>query len=369
MADGGAIVPADPCVDAENGDFTLTNGVMMNAGVGDPRWNPAGGSTPSSEITVSDADALLTAISAGKKSITLEDGAYDLSAAAVVLNSPLTLQGGKGAVVKGKFELAPGASAFTVKGITLDGAGELDNAFYVQDGASVISATLSDVAISGYKNRLFYQDKETSTVGSLVISNAVVTDMGTSGDFIDFRKGGLTALKVEKSTFANGIRTFARIDAAVVCNSIVVENNTFYNLCSVDSKDNNGIFHIRSTSVTEAGAITVRNNLFAGMHRAVEEPSNAQGFPKLVSKATASMAAWTNYRHNYFSDVDDSNEAYSWWAYCEKDVATDEHGVVLTCDVFKDAAAGDFTVVHDLVASEKVGDPRWINLNFENQNY
>ena len=174
MADGGAIVPADPCVDAENGDFTLTNGVMMNAGVGDPRWNPAGGSTPSSEITVSDADALLTAISAGKKSITLEDGAYDLSAAAVVLNSPLTLQGGKGAVVKGKFELAPGATAFTVKGITLDGAGELDNAFYVQDGASVISATLSDVAISGYKNRLFYQDKETSTVGSLVISNAVV---------------------------------------------------------------------------------------------------------------------------------------------------------------------------------------------------
>ncbi|MBQ1831375.1 MAG: DUF4957 domain-containing protein [Bacteroidales bacterium] len=359
MADGGAIVPADPCVDAENGDFTLTNGVMMNAGVGDPRWNPAGGSTPSSEITVSDADALLTAISAGKKSITLEDGAYDLSAAAVVLNSPLTLQGGKGAVVKGKFELAPGATAFTVKGITLDGAGELDNAFYVQDGASVISATLSDVAISGYKNRLFYQDKETSTVGSLVISNAVVTDMGTSGDFIDFRKGGLTALKVEKSTFANGIRTFARIDAAVVCNSIVVENNTFFNLCAVDSKDNNGIFHVRSTSVTEAGAITVRNNLFAGMHRAAEEPSNPQGFPKLVSKASSAIAL-PNFSHNYFSDVDEADEAYSWWAYSAKEVATDGFGVVLTADVFKDAAAGDFTVVHDLVASEKVGDPRWI---------
>ena len=359
MADGGAIVPADPCVDAENGDFTLTNGVMMNAGVGDPRWNPAGGSTPSSEITVSDADALLTAISAGKKSITLEDGAYDFSAAAVVLNSPLTLQGGKGAVVKGKFELAPGATAFTVKGITLDGAGELDNAFYVQDGASVISATLSDVAISGYKNRLFYQDKETSTVGSLVISNAVVTDMGTSGDFIDFRKGGLTALKVEKSTFANGIRTFARIDAAVVCNSIVVENNTFFNLCAVDSKDNNGIFHVRSTSVTEAGAITVRNNLFAGMHRAAEEPSNPQGFPKLVSKASSAIAL-PNFSHNYFSDVDEADEAYSWWAYSAKEVATDGFGVILTADVFKDAAAGDFTVVHDLVASEKVGDPRWI---------
>ncbi len=359
MADGGAILPADPCVDAGNGDFTLTNGVMMNAGVGDPRWNPAAGSMPSSEISVSDADALLTAISAGKKSITLEDGNYDLSAAAVVLNNPLTIQGGKGATVKGKFELGPGTTHFTVKGITLDGAGEIDNAFYVQEGASVTSATLSDVVIRSYKNRLFYQDKESSLVGSLVISDAVVTDMGTSGDFIDFRKGGLTALRVEKSTFANGIRTFARIDAAVVCSSIVVENNTFYNLSSVDSKDNNGIFHIRSTSATGANAVIVRNNLFAGMKRAAEEPSNAQGFPKLVSKASSAIAL-PDFSHNYFSAVDDTNADYSWWAYSEKAVATAGFGVVLSADVFKDAASGDFTVVHDLVASEKVGDPRWI---------
>ena len=359
LADGGAIVPADPCQNAEAGDFTLTNGVMMNAGVGDPRWNPAAGSTPSSEITVSDADALLTAISAGKKTITLEAGKYDLSAAAVVLNNPLTLLGTKDAVVKGKFELGVGTTNFTVKGITLDGEGELDNAFYVQDGASVNAATLSGVEIRNYKNRLFYQDKEGSSVSSLVISDALVTGMGTSGDFIDFRKGTLKALKVERSTFANGIRTFARIDAAVVCSSIVVENNTFYNLCYVDSKDNNGIFHIRSTSVNEAGAVTVRNNLFAGMKREVEEPSNAQGFPKLVSKASSAIAL-PNFSHNYFSNVDESNEAYSWWAYSAKDVATADFGVVVSADVFKDAAAGDFTVVHDLVASEKVGDPRWI---------
>ena len=359
LADGGAIVPADPCKDAASGDFTLTNGVMMNAGVGDPRWNPAGGGTPSSEITVTDADALLTAISAGKKTITLADGSYDLSAAAVVLNSPLTLIGGKGAVVKGKFELGAGTTSLTVKGLTLDGGGELDNAFYVQDGASVNAATLSDVAIMGFKNRLFYQDKEGSSLGSLVISDALVTDMGTSGDFIDFRKGTLTALKVVRSTFANGIRTFARIDASVVCSSILVENNTFYNLCFVDSKDNNGIFHVRSSSVTEAGAITVRNNLFAGMKRAAEEPSNAQGFPKLVSKASSAIAL-PNFSHNYFSDVDESNEAYSWWTFSPKEVATAGYGVVLTADVFKDAAVGDFTVVHELVASEKVGDPRWI---------
>ena len=145
----------------------------------------------------------------------------------------------------------------------------------------------------------------------------------------------------------------------MVCSSIVVENNTFYNLSSVDSKDNNGIFHIRSTSVTGANAVIVRNNLFAGMKRAAEEPSNPQGFPKLVSKASSAIAL-PNFSHNYFSAVDDTNENYSWWAYSEKAVATAGFGVVLSADVFKDAASGDFTVVHDLVASEKVGDPRWI---------
>lgn len=366
-AQGGAILPSDPCKDAANGDFTLTNAVMMNAGVGDPRWNSMAGSTPASEITVEDADALLTAISAGKKVITLADGTYNLGTAAVELASPLTLQGGKDAVVTGKFQLGTGATQFTVRGITLDGKGSLDaaldNAFYVADGAQVTSAQLLDVQVKNYGNRLFYQDKATSSVGSLVISGALITNMGTSGDFIDFRNGTLNALKVVNSTFANGIRTFARIDANVVCGSILVQNNTFYNLSYVDSKDNNGIFHVRSSSVTSAGQVVVKDNLFAHMQRAAEAPSNAQGFPKLVSKASSAIAV-PSFSHNYFAEVlsteNDTDAEFSWWAYSAKDVATAGYGVVLTADVFKDAASGDFTVIHDLVASEKVGDPRWI---------
>ena len=359
LADGGAIVPSDPCEDAENFNFKLTNGVMMNAGVGDPRWNPGAERTVSSEITVANADELLTAISAGKKVITLSDGMYDVSAAPVVVSGPLSLRGGKGTVVVGKFELASGTTILELKGFTLDGNDALDNAFYMQEGAVVNGVILSGMNIRGFKNRLFYQDKESSSLGSLLIDGALVTGMGTSGDFIDFRKGTLTALKVANSTFANGIRTFARIDAAVVCSSILVENNTFYNLCSVDSKDNNGIFHVRSSSVNAAGQVIVRNNLFANMKRSAETPSNAQGFPKLVSKASSAIALPT-FSHNYFSNVDSSVEEYSWWAYSAQDVATAGYGVVLTADVFKDAPEGDFTVVHELVASENVGDPRWI---------
>lgn len=362
LVGGGAIVPADPCQDAEALDFTLTNGVMMNAGVGDPRWNSMAGSTPSSEITVSDADAFLTALSAGKKVITLADGTYDLGATAVVLTNPLTLMGGADALVKGKFELGAGTTAFTLKGLTLDGT-DLDNAFYVQDGAQVNAVTLDGITIQNFKNRMFYQDKEGSSVGSLVIKDIYARNFGTSGDFIDVRKGGLNAVKVTGSTFANGIRTFARIDAAVVCSSILVQNNTFFNLCFVDSKDNNGIFHVRSSSVTGAGQVVVKDNLFASMHQAAEAPSNAQGFPKLVSKASSAIAIPT-FSHNYFADVlsteNDTDAEYSWWAYSPKELATAGNGVVLTADLFKDAANEDFTVVHALVASEGVGAPRWI---------
>lgn len=364
---GGAILPSDPCKDAANLDFTLTNAVMMNAGVGDPRWNAMAGSTPTSEITVADADALLTAISAGKKVITLADGAYDVSTASVVLNNPLTITGSSNAVVTGKFELGTGATTFTLQGITLDGKGSLDkaldNAIYVQDGAQVQSVTLRNITVKYYANRMFYQDKEASNVNSLVIDGIQALNMGTSGDFIDVRKGGLNAVKVTNSTFANGIRTFARIDAPVVCGSILVQNNTFYNLCYVDSKDNNGIFHIRSTSATSANQIIVKDNLFASMHQAADAPSNAQGFPKLVSK-TSSAIALPVFSHNYFADVlsteNNTDAEFSWWAYSAKEVALAGFGVVLTADVFNNAGAGDFTVVHDLVASEKVGDPRWI---------
>ena len=361
-AQGGAILPADPCKNAEDGDFTLTNAVMMNAGVGDPRWNSMAGSTPTSEITVNDSDALLTALSAGKKVITLSDGSY-ASEAAIVLNAPVTLKGSSAAVLNAKFELGEGATSLRLEGISLDGADALDNMIYVKEGVKVNVIALSGVNVKAYKNRMVYQDKESSGVGSLVIENALVSGMGTSGDFIDFRKGDLTAMKVVNSTFANGIRTFARIDAAVVCGSILVQNNTFYNLCFVDSKDNNGIFHVRSSSVTSAGQVIVKDNLFASMHRAAETPSNAQGFPKLVSKASSAIALPV-FSHNYFADVlsteNNTDAEYSWWAYSPKESALAGYGVELTADVFKDAANGDFTVVHGLVASEGVGDPRWI---------
>lgn len=368
-AGGGAILPSDPFKDAANGDYTLVNGVAMNANVGDPRWNPSRGSVPTSEITVANVDELLTAISAGKTTITLADGEYDLTAIAenpditagkLTISKSLNLTGSKAAVLKGGFQFNVGVEKFSVSGITLDGAGTVDNAFYVMDGAQLENISFSDVVLKNYKNRFLYQDKETSSTASVVINKLTATEMGTSGDFIDFRKGSLNALKIQNSTFYNGIRTVMRIDAAVKCNSILVKNNTFYNLCSVDSKDNNGIFHIRSTTATGTPEnIQVVNNIFAGMHRAAETPGAPNGFPKIVS-STSSAIANPTFKHNYYYDVDGTEAgAYSWWNKTDSTLCVAGNGVVLKDSPFKDAAAGDFTLVSALAASENVGDSRW----------
>ena len=366
----GAIVPADPCKDAANGDFTLTNGVAMNANVGDPRWNPMRGNTPTSEITVNNTDELLTAISAGKSTITLAKGDYDLTAVTdnadvasgkLTLVNSLNLIGQSGAKFVGGFIFKAGVDKFSANGVAFDGAATVDNVFEIADAAATLSSVIiKNCTINAYKNRLFYMNT-TGAVQSLEFVGDVITGIAgadfTSGDFIDIRKGTATAIKVQNCTFANCVRTFARIDAATVLSSMVVANNTFWNLCYVDSKDNNGIFHVRATSLEEANFI-VRGNIFAGMHRAAEAPSNAAGYPKLVSTNTASKIP--TFKHNYFYDLDHA-EGFDFWTAgrITEEIATAGNGIVLAENPFKDAASGDFTLVNALAASEKVGDQRW----------
>ena len=372
LAGGGAILASDPFKDAEKYDFTLVNGVAMNAGVGDPRWNPMAGSTPSSEITVENVADLLTAISAGKKAITLKEGTYDLTAITdnadvangkLTLVSSLDLQGPEGARIIGGFIFKTGVERFTLSGVTLDGGSTVDNAFEVGEASVQMNTfALRNSRVSAFKNRLFYMNN-TGSVASAEFSGNIITGVDgadfTSGDFIDVRKGTVSALKVQNNTFANAIRTFARVDAAVVMNSALIANNTFYNNCYVDSKDNNGILHFRSsTLLADPANLLVSKNIFASMHRASETPSNANGFPKIVSTASEKLGHPTFYG-NYYYDIDEG-EAYGWWNTIGSDEPLAGNGVILTSDPFKAAASGDFTLVNALASSENVGDPRWI---------
>ena len=367
IAGGGCVLATEPCKDPDKGDYTLTNAVAMNANIGDPRWNPMAGGTPSSEITVENVGDLLTAISAGKSTITLAPGTYDFTSitesadvtgGVLTLSTSLNLIGQNGAIVIGGFKMAAGITKMSATGISFIGkSGEttISNMIDISTAdVTMSSVALKNCSVSAYGNRMFSMSAA-STVTSIDFSGLLVFNMGTSGDFIDIRKGNATAIRVANSTFYNGIRTFMRIDAAVVCGSINVQNNTFFNLCSVDSKDNNGIFHVRATSVTSETFI-VKKNLFAGMHRAVETPSNANGYPKITSSNTANIIP--TYSGNYYYDFD-TTENYSWWTRTDEAVGTAGYGVILTTDPFASSGTADFTLTNALAMSENVGDPRW----------
>ncbi len=371
-AGGGAILPSDPCKDAANGDFTLVNGVVMNANAGDPRWNPVQGGVPSSEITVKNTDELLTAISAGKSTITLAAGQYDFTAVSpdvlevangkLSVTTSINLIGEDGAELIGGFILKEGVKDFTAKNVVFNGNAAVDNVFEVADAAATISkVSINRCSIKNYKNRLFYMNV-TGTVASVEFDRCIISGTEgsdfTSGDFIDIRKGTVNAVRFHNSTVHNAVRTFLRADAASVLNSVLVSNNTFYNMCYVDSKDNNGIFHVRSTALDESAYI-VKNNIFAGMHRAAETPKNANGYPKLVSTNTASKIP--SFSHNYFNDIDTLSSGYNFWTKdrISEETAVAGFGIVLSESPFKDAAGGDFTLTSSLAASERVGDQRW----------
>ncbi|MBR3284943.1 MAG: hypothetical protein IKI70_01530 [Bacteroidales bacterium] len=100
--------------------------------------------------------------------------------------------------------------------------------------------------------------------------------------------------------------------------------------------------------------ITVRRNIFASMHKAAEAPSNANGFPKLVSTASAKIAV-PYMTENIFFDID-ATENYSWWNTLTADQIA-AAGTVLTETPFTgDTAAGKFTVAS---AYKGYGDSRW----------
>ncbi len=377
LAGGGAVLPADPCKDAANYDFTLINAVAMNSNIGDPRWNPMRGSTPASEITVESVTDLLTAISAGKKTITLKAGTYDLTAVTEVAEvsggvlsvvNSLNLVGEEDATLVGGFKVSgPDAKTLSLKNLVISGGNSVQNMLEIgSTDVNMTSIVLKDNEISDFKNRLFYMSQEGAVVSSFDMTGNLVQKMGTSGDFFDVRKGGVTAAKFMNNTFANGIRTFARIDAAVVIGSIKVQNNTFYNLCSVDSKDNNGIFHVRANALA-AENFVVTKNIFAGMKILDGAPTdaNSSGYSKLVANNKDSKIP--AFSANYYYDVHDG-ETYSWWAPGKREGVTKAdiktaglagYGVVLTENPFKDAANGDYTLVNALAMSERIGDQRW----------
>lgn len=313
----------------------------------------------SGSFVASSAEDLINAIAAGKQDITLAYSSEPYELGTLTLTAPLHLSGetveGAYTPVRGNFNISGNIDGcIVIRNLDLDGTNAagavlVEGAVTTADTVAIFDSYIHDYSKALYDN----SKKYASNIKNLVFKGIRVNNCSNSADYIDMRGGTYNNISICDNTFAKSARTFIRIDAAVVCDAINIANNTFYNLCSVDSKDNNGIFHVRSTSLP-AEAFIVEKNIFATMHRAVEAPSNANGYPKIVSTNTAGRDPV--FKGNLYYDFD-ITEGFSWWSRIDEATATANGGAVLTETPFAGTpAAGDFTVKS---AYKGYGDIRW----------
>ncbi len=199
--------------------------------------------------------------------------------------------------------------------------------------------TIENCEILNYSAQLIYNNNA-STLNSLTIVNSIVHDMGTSGDFIDFRAGPLRNLSITQSTFYNGIRDFIRMDDSSGSFGgsvdITVEQCTFYNITGAADKQKR-IFYVRYTD----NFIKFQNNIFT--------------YSPVMYFTSESKTNTINFKNNYYYEADDCLQAG------EYGTQWDTSGTVINPG-FLDPENGDFTVTNNDLLYEGAGDPRWINI-------
>jgi hypothetical protein len=241
-------------------------------------------------------------------------------------------------------QLACGAAvSIELKSIIFDGKttettyGQFFNA---TSGCDVSKLTLTDCEIRNYGNNFIYNNAS-GKFGSIQITDCYIHDIpGTGGDGIDFRGGTLGTLTVEKTTFANGFRTFLRMQAAA---NVAFKYCTFYKISCLDDGNNHGLFRL-STAGSE---FEVSNCLFVETGKV--NPNNAT-VGNFCRQAANMQAPSPTYAKNFYFNCGNLWVGlYTDPAQC----ATKEAN-----PGFADPANGNFHV-SSLEIKDVAGDPRW----------
>lgn len=294
---------------------------------------------------VSEGDDLVAAIEADNgEGLFLTGSIYELGN--YTLTKPLTLAAApaKKPTVHGRFVISAGASTLSLTNIIFDGQGEIDNVMEIKDATvNLATFTVEGCEIRNMGKHIFYNSAK-GTIGDVVINNTLIDNIDDGGgDGFDIRGGSLNSLTVTNTTISNGIRTLLRCQATNTI-KVTFDHCTFYNICTLDNSNNNGLFQMDKTD--ENSLLTVTNCLVYGVGK--EGPSNAEsGTWGRSSKFKASAS----YKNNYYYNCPNL------WASLYKD---DHSSVATEADPgFVDAANGDFTITHEDMIFYQVGDPRW----------
>ena len=298
---------------------------------------PKGGGGEGEAFVVTNTDQLLAAIGASKPEITLAPGSYDLGGV-ITVTAPLSLIGQDGAEVTGAFKLSGEVGTFSIDNLTMLAGGQgvfidLDG----DNGAKAESVTVKNTVIDGYAKSVIYAANKADmfNLGDILFQGVEVYNHGTGQGMFDLRNGVYDSFKLVESTLTGG-RDFLRIDATCTIPTVLVKNNTMYNLNT--SKNGNGIFYVRA-AVSDYKA---EKNLLLGMTSGTVIGKSGAKAPKMVG--------------NYYFDC---NDDVFFTGVMDKDEALGGQGVILTVNPVKDAQNLDFTLVNGIVISAGVGAPKW----------
>jgi len=298
---------------------------------------PKGGGGEESELVVSSIDQLMSAIAAGKEAVTLAPGEYDLGGILTV-TAPLALKGQPGAVISGAFKLSGEVGSFSLENLTVTTADQgvlidLDST----EGVRADNVTVKNTVISGFGKSVIYASNAADkfSLGDILFQGVEVYNHGTGQGMFDLRNGAYNSFRIIESTLTGG-RDFLRIDATCTIPTVLVKNNTMYNLNT--TKNGNGIFFVRAA----VSDYKVEKNLLLGMTSGTVIGKSGAKVPKMVG--------------NYYYDC---NDEVFFTGIMDKEEAIGGQGAVLTVNPVKDVTVNDFTLVNGVAISAGVGAPKW----------
>jgi hypothetical protein len=297
------------------------------------------------EANVFASDNLVDKIAAANEGdvLVLEAGTYEIGS--VALTKSISIQGQKPfdmPIVYGQLTCGATVASVTVKSLVFRGDGVAPQTafFNTVAGCNLTSFAIDGCEVSHYANQIIYNNAA-GVFGAISVKNTFVHDIaGGGGDGFDFRGGTIASLAVENSTFANGFRSFLRMQVSCVTS---FKNCTFYRISIVDNSNNTGLFR---TNV--GGTFEVRNCLFAETGLATPTAPTVGNF----CRNAASMVATATY---------DNNNIHSCYNLLVGLYTTASAVDATTLDPgFADAANNDFTVSNQTIIDNNIGDPRWL---------
>jgi hypothetical protein len=299
-------------------------------------------------VAINDGDdlkAILDAAAEGAAFVVFP-GTYNLGNYAITKSVKLSgYKSNEKPIINGQFTCGATVASIELKTLIFRGnadiAAVLPQFFNTAAGCDLGNLSVTDCEISHYQNSIITSNA-TGKYGTISITNSYMHDFlpAGGGDGIDFRNGTVTSLTVENSTFANGFRSFLRMQVSCITS---FKNCTFYKLSALDNGNNTGLFR---TGV--GGTLEVRNCLF--VQTGIATPTNVQS-GNWCRNAGNMVAVPTYANNNIFGCL---NLLVGLYTSAAQVSATEiDPG-------FVDAANGNFKVTNQTIIDNNIGDPRWL---------